>query len=352
MRMTPDHLTIGAFSRLTGLTTSALRFYDDAGLLPPADVDESSGYRYYSPAQTATARLIRQLRETAMPLGDIRTILDNPDDAATRRRIDDHLARLTQQLDRATAAAHLVKSALGADVEAAEGASVSGPLFAASGDSVLPATTANPDLPVLDSVLIEMDGRSLILTATDRYRLASRSLGLGAPASDDWVAVVPADGFRDLLDWARRNHRISLHRNETEVVAVGDTETRRCPVLAATFPDYRLMLQSLPATSTRVVVSRKSLLAALEQAPRHTVVAVATDHVVVGDTTVPATVTGGPITIGFDVTVLHPTVTAAIGDDVMVDFVADDLPVRVRSADDGDLITLAMPVKLASPPAE
>lgn len=348
--MTPDHLTIGAFSRLTGLTPSALRFYDDAGLLPPADVDDSSGYRYYSPTQTSTAQLIRQLRETGMSLGDIRTILDDPDPATTGRRIDDHVAYLTEQLAEATAAAHRVKSSIGAGSEArdaAVGVAVSGPLFATAGDAVVQATVVNPELPVLDSVLIEVADRSLTLTATDRYRLASRSLGLPASAAGDWVATVPADSFRSLLGWARRNHRISLHRTVTEVVAVGDVETRRWPASATAFPDYRLMLRSLPPALTRAVVSRRALLDALEHAARHTIVRVDDEHVVVGDVTVPAAVTGQPITIGFDVTVLYPTVAAAIGADVMLDFAADDLPVRVRSADDGDLITLAMPVKVA-----
>ncbi|MBY8852436.1 MerR family DNA-binding transcriptional regulator, partial [Saccharothrix sp. MB29] len=44
----PELLTIGAFARSSGLTAGALRFYADSGLLPPASVDDSSGYRYYT----------------------------------------------------------------------------------------------------------------------------------------------------------------------------------------------------------------------------------------------------------------------------------------------------------------
>ena len=39
-------LTIGAFARAVGLTASALRHYDECGLLPPAEVDDATGYRY------------------------------------------------------------------------------------------------------------------------------------------------------------------------------------------------------------------------------------------------------------------------------------------------------------------
>ncbi|HEY9354348.1 MAG TPA: MerR family DNA-binding transcriptional regulator, partial [Nocardioides sp.] len=42
-------LTIGAFARAVGLTASALRHYDECGLLVPAEVDSGTGYRYYTP---------------------------------------------------------------------------------------------------------------------------------------------------------------------------------------------------------------------------------------------------------------------------------------------------------------
>ena len=42
-------LTIGAFAQAVGLSPSALRFYDECGLLVPAEVDPVTGYRYYTP---------------------------------------------------------------------------------------------------------------------------------------------------------------------------------------------------------------------------------------------------------------------------------------------------------------
>ena len=74
--MTDELLTISAFARQVGLTPSALRFYDDCGLLRPASVDEQNGYRYYSPSQQARAALLRDLREIDLPLADVRVVLD------------------------------------------------------------------------------------------------------------------------------------------------------------------------------------------------------------------------------------------------------------------------------------
>ncbi|NMO04361.1 MerR family transcriptional regulator [Gordonia sp. TBRC 11910] len=341
--MTPEHLTIGTFARLCGLTPSALRFYDDARVLAPADVDDSSGYRYYLPDQVPTAVLLRQLREAGMSLGDIRAILDDP--ASTTRRIDRHLADLTQRLADATAAAERVRGSVERHVPPCGGLSVPGPLFAASCDQVLPATVANPELPVLDSVLVEADGNTLTLTATDRFRLTSRTLQSRSVGAD-FAAVVAAAAARTLADWSRRQHRITLSRNGTDVIVTGDSDVRRVPIVDATFPDYRLMLRSLPTPTTRAVVSRDALLHLLERSPRTIRMVVSSDTLSVDDDAIAATLTGPPITVGFDVTVLYPTVCNAIGDDVMLDFSANDQPLQVRSADAGDLITLAMPIRL------
>ncbi|MEU0090148.1 MerR family transcriptional regulator, partial [Kribbella sp. NPDC006257] len=74
--MTDELLTISAFARRVGLAPSALRFYDDCGLLRPAEVDEQNGYRYYSPSQEPRATLLRDLREIDLPLADVRVVLD------------------------------------------------------------------------------------------------------------------------------------------------------------------------------------------------------------------------------------------------------------------------------------
>ena len=78
-----DRLTIGGFSRLTGLTPKALRHYDTLGLLRPAAV-EPNGYRVYDRAQIPAGRLIRRLRDLDVPLEDIRAVLDDPTQAPKR----------------------------------------------------------------------------------------------------------------------------------------------------------------------------------------------------------------------------------------------------------------------------
>ncbi|WP_455361592.1 MerR family transcriptional regulator [Streptomyces sp. SYSU K21746] len=71
-------LTIGAFSARSRLSPKALRLYDRLGLLAPARVDESSGYRWYRADQVAQARLVALLRRIDMPLAEIAGIVGLP----------------------------------------------------------------------------------------------------------------------------------------------------------------------------------------------------------------------------------------------------------------------------------
>ncbi len=70
-----DQMSIGEFARRSRLSPKALRLYDELGLLPPARVDEDSGYRFYEPGQLKQARLIAALRQLQVPLAEIKAIL-------------------------------------------------------------------------------------------------------------------------------------------------------------------------------------------------------------------------------------------------------------------------------------
>jgi DNA-binding transcriptional MerR regulator len=93
-------ISIGDFARATHLSVKALRLYHQEGLLDPAAVDPSSGYRRYDLAQIPTAQVIRRLRDLDMPLEDIRGILSTADLAERNELIARHLRRLERELRR------------------------------------------------------------------------------------------------------------------------------------------------------------------------------------------------------------------------------------------------------------
>ena len=67
---------IGDFSRLSLVSVKALRYYDELGLLTPARVDESSGYRYYSASQLTRLNRILVLKDLGLSLQQIALLLD------------------------------------------------------------------------------------------------------------------------------------------------------------------------------------------------------------------------------------------------------------------------------------
>jgi DNA-binding transcriptional MerR regulator len=77
-----DLMSIGEFARLSRLSAKALRLYDELGLLPPAQVDPDSGYRWYAAGQLDNARLVALLRQIGVSLAQIRLILSLEPEAA------------------------------------------------------------------------------------------------------------------------------------------------------------------------------------------------------------------------------------------------------------------------------
>jgi DNA-binding transcriptional MerR regulator len=95
-------LTIGEFSRATHLSLKTLRYYHRIGLLEPASVDSSTGYRYYGIEQIPTAQVIRRFRDLGMPVEEVRNIL-GASVAERARLIASHRQRLEGELARANA---------------------------------------------------------------------------------------------------------------------------------------------------------------------------------------------------------------------------------------------------------
>jgi DNA-binding transcriptional MerR regulator len=106
-------ITIGEFSKMTYLSVKTLRHYHQVGLLEPAEVESSSGYRLYSTGQVSTAQAIRRFRELDMPIDTVRAVLEAPDVDSRNAVIIAHLQRMQQQLERTEATIASLQSLLG-----------------------------------------------------------------------------------------------------------------------------------------------------------------------------------------------------------------------------------------------
>src|SRR5690348_5091658 len=104
-------LTVKQVAKLSGVSVRALHHYDEIGLLKPASIGRNR-YRYYGEEELLRLQQILLHRELDIPLGEIGTILDDPDFnqlAALRQQRDKlameakRYARLVRTIDRTIA---------------------------------------------------------------------------------------------------------------------------------------------------------------------------------------------------------------------------------------------------------
>ncbi|MEU9256781.1 MerR family transcriptional regulator [Streptomyces sp. NPDC048270] len=366
-------MSIGAFAQRSGLTPSALRFYADSGLLAPAETDSVSGYRYYSGDQVVRASVLRRLREIGMPLAAVAAVFEAGAGEAARL-VDEHVAKVVGDAALAQRQAAGIKCVLGGDLPAVPVAVLKGPVLADAVEQVLTASVDEPGLPVLAGLRIETSPEAVTLTATDRYRLSTRTLVPAGPPGQTWAGTVSGDELRVAVAGIRRSALVRVEATPQGIrLRVADGADRYCRLLAEEFPDHRLMLASLGEVTTRVTVAKEVLLRALEEHPGERIALhvadAAVDVVSAGDEApgdeapgdeapgdekpgeegtrirLPAAVSGRALQVWFALTTLYPAVSTAIGPDLMLDLRGGDQPVTIRSADRGDFTTLAMPIK-------
>ncbi len=72
-------MQIKEFAEITGVSVRTLHYYDERGLLKPADVDEHTGYRFYDENSLLRMQEILFYRELDFSLSSIGEILSSPD---------------------------------------------------------------------------------------------------------------------------------------------------------------------------------------------------------------------------------------------------------------------------------
>ncbi|MFH8468190.1 MerR family transcriptional regulator [Streptomyces sp. NPDC017991] len=360
--------SIGEMARDSGLSVSALRFYDRAGVLVPAWVDPVSGYRWYEPGQLEEARLLARLRRAGMPLADIRLVLAGwagADPDLVRSLLEAHLRRLELGLSDARGEFSTLRALLDhrenpmtslRTPTAAAATRVSAPPLelAAALDTVRFAAGSDPELPMLAGVLFDVEGDELRLVATDRYRMAvarARTAGHDGPRTQVIVPLPLADAMRALLTGGER---VQLAVDGDRVTLEAGDRQAAGHVIGHEFPDYRRLI-NLPA-GRRVPIDTAAFRAALENGPVRaseaaepdgasrdlSVLRVAEDGTVVvcddGDDD-----QGG---VGVDRTFLLHALAAGARDELILELGAPTAPLVIRRPDDEGSFSLLMPVRL------
>jgi DNA polymerase-3 subunit beta len=340
-------LSISEFGRATGLSVSALRFYDAVGLIDPAHVDEANGYRRYSADQAETAGLIRDLRRLEMPIFAIRTFLGAP--AQERHQmLDQHLASLSSRLQELEELANVVRTILG------KGGAVSSMTVGAAElggaiDQVAPAAGSDPERPLLQTVLVEARDGSLRLVASDSYRLAVRDLVARDGETVSFRAVVAAARLVRAKTELPPDGELEVSFEGRTIKISGPATEIDLGVVPAEYPDYEQLFGSDPEASS-FTAERAALAEILASKHDHKAVLLElrASDVRVGDDRVPVIETwdGPDMTVAINPRFFDYAVGSAVGPEIRVEISTPLKPVLFRAATDGSFICLVMPVKL------
>lgn len=95
---------IGQLARMAGVSDRTLRHYDKIGLLPPAAVDSTTGYRWYGVAELTRLERIRGLQRLGLSLRQITDVVDAPD-AQLRQLLAETVTVLRRDIAALSAAA-------------------------------------------------------------------------------------------------------------------------------------------------------------------------------------------------------------------------------------------------------
>lgn len=348
---TDELLSIGELAGRCGLSKSALRFYDECGLLRPVAVDDATGYRYYDEEQVAEADLVRRLRSAGVPVEGVRSFLVSGADER-RTYLETFMTGLEERLEAARAIIDELQRSLPGGVGPATAQCViSGAVLRRSLGQVLFAVPRNGERPDLAGVLFELKDGSLRLVATDSYRLVVRDIVPDGAATSEpvrvFVAIADVNALQDRLGQVGRcglrpgidgGLNVDL---DGEVVALAD--------LPRDFPDYENVLLGVP-TGYHCIVARSELADVFSSVPGPLAVlrfgAGGLEVDAEGRSVAIRSAWDGPeLAVTIDTGFVTEALAVHVGPDIAMEVVDPLRPVTFRSADEGTLSVLVMPVR-------
>ncbi|MDX6465374.1 MAG: polymerase subunit beta [Gaiellaceae bacterium] len=219
------------------------------------------------------------------------------------------------------------------------------------------AASRDESRPVLTGILVQFTGGTLVMAATDSYRLAVKQTALEGTVPE-LEAIVPARALQELARIASSGDEVEVGVHENQVIFATSgvwLTTRR---IDGQFPNYKQLLPeafeyelTVPRIELLEVVKRASVMIQrstplqIRFAEGELTVIARTHEVGESQESMPVAFTGDTLEMGFNADFLRDGLESLEGDDVRVKLISPLRPAVIQG--DGDDFTyLVMPIRL------
>ena len=220
------------------------------------------------------------------------------------------------------------------------------------------AASRDESRPVLTGILVRFEGESLVMAATDSYRLAVKETSLADPGPE-LDAIVPARALGELGRIAQGASELQLGVQENQVLFASDGVLLTTRRIEGQFPNYRQLLPesfehelTLPREELLDVVRRVAVMAQrnaplrLRFAEGELTVSAQTQDVGEGRESIPVPFDREALEIGFNPEFLRDGIESADGDELHLKLISPLRP-SVLQGESDDFSYLIMPIRLA-----
>jgi DNA polymerase III subunit beta len=219
------------------------------------------------------------------------------------------------------------------------------------------AASRDESRPVLTGILVQFTGGTLVMAATDSYRLAVKQTTLEG-AVPELEAIVPARALQELARIASSGDEVEVGVHENQVIFATSgvwLTTRR---IDGQFPNYKQLLPeafeyelTVPRLELLDVVKRASVMIQrstplqIRFAEGELTVIARTHEVGESKESMPIAFTGDTLEMGFNADFLRDGLESLEGDDVRVKLISPLRPAVIQGEGD-DFTYLVMPIRL------
>jgi len=245
------------------------------------------------------------------------------------------------------------------DVDGAQTFTVDSAAFLDTVTKVARAASRDESRPVLTGVLVHFEGTSLVMAATDSYRMSVKVTDLEEAAGAELEAIVPARALTELSRIAQDAAELRIGVQENHVVfGAGEIwlTTRR---IDGQFPNHKQLIPenfeheiALPREEFLEVVRRSAVMAQrnsplrLRFAEGEVTISAQTQDVGEAKESLPVPFSGEALEIGFNPEFLRDGLESVDTDEIALRLISPLRPGLLRSEEE-NFSYLIMPIRLA-----